>query len=124
MWLWLVVAVACGCGVVVAVTVAVGLACVLVAVAMAVAACGCGCYCVVLVVVAGNSPAIRASAVGMLFCLSPHERLLQCAQEQATATHRDSRSLAGAIVMAVAVRQAMLCQPLTTPQHTTAFLNG
>ncbi len=69
---------------------------------------------------AGNSPAIRAAAIGLLFCLSSHDSLMQCAQEQATATHRDKRSVAGAVVMAVAVRQAVLWQPPLV--DTTAFI--
>jgi ADP-ribosylglycohydrolase len=57
---------------------------------------------------AGNSPAVRAACLGLFCCQADrHALLLRLAAEQSIVTHRDARCCAGAVAMAVAVREAM-----------------
>jgi ADP-ribosylglycohydrolase len=61
---------------------------------------------------AGNSPAVRAACLGLFCCQTDrHALLLRLAVEQSVVTHQDARCCAGAVAMAVAVREAMRFAP-------------
>jgi ADP-ribosylglycohydrolase len=67
---------------------------------------------------AGNGSAMRAGPIGLLFFDDPRN-LIRAAYDQGRITHRDKRSLAGAVAIAGAVALALRPGPI----YTTSFIN-
>ena len=71
---------------------------------------------------AGNRPSLGGVIVGLIACNLPLPTLVQLARRQAIVTHQDKRSQAGAIVMAVAVRELMKLGRPMLPQSIAAII--